>query len=137
MGLPRGGRESVNQRPGCPGAALPQGRRVRPAEQRREELPGTWAEPGLCEGERPTQPSPALCHPGIWELTQGAELDLPRGDTFSKDYSNSGGSKGSSERDGGLTLSGGRSREQAAFRLHVNPPCGDRCRLTASPSLAS
>lgn len=41
-----------------------------------------------------------------------AHLDTPGGNIFSKDYSNSGGSKGSLERGEGLPLRGRKLRER-------------------------
>lgn len=41
-----------------------------------------------------------------------AHLDVPGGNSFSKDYSNSGGGKGYSERGEGLLFQGRKSRER-------------------------
>ena len=86
--------------PQLPGA--PWGR-VLPTEQRR------------CQAHRVDldhELAPAAFPCPLSVLGFGAHLDVPGGDIFSKDYSNSGGSKGSLERGEGLLLCGRKSRER-------------------------
>lgn len=56
-------------------------------------------------------PPPTFPYP-LSVLGFRAHLDIPGGNIFSKDYSNSGGSKGSSERGEGPPLRGRKSRER-------------------------